>query len=355
MTKKAMTKYGIGTFLGTVHDYLSVYLPDRRNLSPHTIESYRETLNQLVDFIKEYHKVPLLDLAFEMLTAEAITAFLDAAERERGISISSRNNRLAAVKAFVKYAASRNIAYAAVLEEMNKVSVKKPNKAVTIDYMSMEAISAIVEQTDLSSPLGLRDRTMLILLYDTGARIQELVGIKLKDLRLGKSPTVTVLGKRSKVRTIPLMARTVEYLKKYIAEHHNGVPVVSDAPLFYSEMHGERFALSDRRVRYILKNYADKAREVCSEVPENVHPHMFRHSRAMHLYQSGMDLTLVSEWLGHADLETTRVYAHADTEHKRAAIAKATPINSPLTKKLNSDRFTITDEETIKRLTGLHK
>jgi len=355
MTNTMMTKYGVGTFFRAIHDYIEVYLPKQRNLSSHTINSYRVTLNQLVDFVAEHNKVPLMDLTFEMLTEETVTAFLDSLEAERGNAISSRNTRLAAVKAFAKYAADRNIAYAAIREELKKVAVKKPNKVETIEYMSMDAISAIVEQTDLSSPLGLRDKTMLILLYDTGARVQELVSIKLKDLKFGRHPTVTVLGKRNKIRTIPIMERTVQYLQKYLLEYHSGVSSFSDAPLFYSEIHGERQPLSDRRIRYLLNDYADKARQNCPEVPENVHPHMFRHSRAMHLYQNGMDLTLVSEWLGHSQLETTKIYAHADTEHKRIAIAKATAGSSPLLSKLDPERFTISDDETLKRLTGLLK
>jgi site-specific recombinase XerD len=355
MTKTMMTQYGFGTFFSAIHDYLDVYLPKQRNLSKHTQDSYREALNQLVDFVVSFKKIQMLDVTFEMLTAETVTAFLDSLETERGNAISSRNTRFAAIRAFLKWSAGRNIAYVAILEEMKKVVAKKPNKAEAIEYMSMDAITAIVEQTDISKPLGLRDRTMLILLYDTGARVQELAGIKLKDLRLGKKPTVTVHGKGNKIRAVPLMERTVQYLKKYMLEFHTGVPTISDAPLFYSVTHGEQYQLTDRRVRYLLKAYADRARQTCVEVPENVHPHMFRHSRAMHLYQNGMDLTLVSQWLGHANLEVTQVYAHADTEHKRNAIAKATPENSVLFSKLNPERYTITDEDALKRLVGLRK
>jgi len=350
-----ITKFGSGTLFGAIHDYLKIYLPKQRNLSIHTQNSYRLALDQLIDFIKAQKKVPIEDVTFEMLTAEAMAAFLDSLEAERGHEISSRNTRLAAIRAFLKYAADRNVVNVAILQEVKKVVTKKPDKAESISHMSMEAITAIVEQTDLSTPLGLRDRTMLILLYDTGARVQELVGIKLKDLRFGKTPTVTVLGKRNKIRTIPIMERTVQHLKKYLLEFHSGVPTVSDAPLFYSVSHGEQHPLTDRRVRYLLKDYADRARQTCIEIPLNVHPHMFRHSRAMHLYQNGMDLTLVSQWLGHANLEVTQVYAHADTEHKRAAIAKATPENSALFSKLNPERYTITDEDALKRLVGLRK
>jgi len=350
-----ITRYGSGTLFGAIHDFLKVYLSKQRNLSIHTQDSYRQSLEQLIDFIRTFRKIPIEDVTFDMLSEETITGFLDSFEIDRGNEISSRNTRLAAIRAFLKYAAERNIVNVAILQEVKKVVVKKPNKPEVVEHMSMEAITAIVEQTNMSTPIGLRDRTMLILLYDTGARVAELVGIRLKDLRFGKHPTVTVLGKRNKLRTVPILERTVEYLKRYLMEFHKGVPAVSDAPLFYSASHGEQHSLSDRRVRYLLKEYADRAREICIEVPLNVHPHMFRHSRAMHLYQNGMDLTLVSQWLGHANLDVTRVYAHADTEHKRAAIAKATPVDSALFAMLNPERFIVTDEDALKRLVGLKK
>ena len=350
-----ITKYGAGTLFGAIHDYLKVYLPKQRNLSEHTQNSYREALNQLVDFVKRQSKVPLQDVTFEMLTEGMISDFLDSLETERGNTISSRNTRLAAIRAFLKYAADRNVVNVAILQEMKNVTLKKPDKVETISYMSMAAITAIVEQTDLSARNGLRDRTMLILLYDTGARVQELVGIQLKDLHLGNTPTVILHGKNGKIRSVPLMERTVDYLKKYLLESHGGNLATSTEPLFYTVSHDEKHSLSDRRVRYLLSDYADSAQSVCLEVPERVHPHMFRHSRAMHLYQNGMDLTLVSQWLGHANLETTQIYAHADTEHKRTAISKATSDASPLSANLNAQRMTISDEETLKRLTGLHR
>jgi site-specific recombinase XerD len=355
MSNTMFTKYGLGSLFGAIHDYLEVYLPKQRNLSAHTQKSYRESLEALVDFIKVYNKVQIQDVTFEMLTEPALTSFLDSLETERGYKISSRNTRRTAIRAFMKYAADRNVVNVAVLQEVNKVAAKKPNQVETVDYMSMDAITAIVEQTDMSSPLGLRDRTMLIMLYDTAARVSELVGIKLKDLRFGKKPTVILHGKNGKIRSVPLSDRTVQYLKKFLLEYHADVPLSSGVPMFYSVIHGEQHPLSDRRVRYLLRDYADKARANCLEVPENVHPHQFRHSRAMHLYQNGMDLTLISQWLGHSQLETTQIYAHADTEHKRIAIAKATPGHSPLFAKLNPDRYTITDEDALKRLVGLRK
>jgi len=355
MQNNMFTKYGLGNLFGAIHDYLESYLLKQRNLSPHTQKSYRESLAALVDFVKTYNNVPLQNVTFEMLTEPTLTAFLDSLETERGNKISSRNIRRAAIRAFMKYAADRNVINVAVLQEIDKVVVKKSDKVESVEYMSMEAITAIVEQTDISHNHGLRDRTMLILLYDTAARVSELVGIKLRDLRFGKSPTIILYGKNRKMRSVPLSDKTVTYIKKYLLEYHTDVPMSSGAPMFYSVIYGEQCPLSDRRVRYLLRDYANKARTTCSEVPESVHPHQFRHSRAMHLYQNGMDLTLVSQWLGHANLETTQIYAHADTEHKRIAIANATPSHSPLFNKLNADRFTITDEDALKRLVGLRK
>jgi site-specific recombinase XerD len=346
-------KTGTNSLFAHIHDYLKVYLPKQRNLSKHTINSYRGALELLVDFVKTQKQVPLTDVTFEMLTAGTITAFLNSLESDRGCCVSTRNTRLAAIRAFVKYTADRDISTAAVLKELKNVAVKKPDKVEVIDYMSMTAISAIVEQTNAGSPNGLRDRTFLILMYDTGARVQEMIGITLRDLRFGRTPTIILHGKGRKTRTVPLMERSVQHLQKYLAEFHPDTPRFSEFPLFYVVTHDEPHPLTDRRIRYLLKDYAGKAREHCPEVPENVHPHMFRHSRAMHLYQNGMDLTLVSQWLGHLNLETTQVYAHADTEHKRAAIAAATPPDTPLYSKLNPERFTVNDEEILKRLVGL--
>lgn len=348
-----MIKFGNSTLFKLIHDYLKIYLPKQRKLSHNTIRSYREALELLIDFVKVQKNIPLQDVTFEMLTTETVTDYLDYLEEERGCSVSTRNNRLAALRAFLEYSADRDVTTAVVLNDMKKVPLKKSDKIQAINYMSMAAITAIVEQTDAASPKGLRDRVFMILMYDTGARIQEMIDIRLCDFRLGKTSTVLLHGKGRKIRSVPLMEKTVQHLRKYISAFHYDIPLSPEVPLFYSEIHGQRNPLSDRHIRYLLKDYGNKAREVCLEVPENIHPHLWRHSRAMHLYQQGMDLTLVSQWLGHANLETTLVYAHADTEHKRKAIAAATPVDNPLNTKLSPERFTVSDEDTLKRLTGL--
>lgn len=336
-----------------IHDYLKIYLPKQRNVSSNTILSYRKALEELLDYVKEREQIPLGSISLEHLTADTIFSFLEYLELEKGCSISTSNARFAALRAFMDYAADHDVALVANLNKLKKVPFKKPADTDAVDYMSMAAITAIIEQPDANTPKGLRDRFFMILLYDTGARVQEVLNIKLSDLQLGRLPKVTLFGKGRKTRVVLLMEKTVQHLKKYLSVFHDNAAQDGDAPLFYSIIHGNKQRLSDRRVRYILQTYGEQARYVCPEVPENVYPHLFRHSRAMHLYQEGMDLTLVSQWLGHSQLETTQIYAHADTEHKRRAIEAAKPQDNPLYSKLNSARYTVTDEETLKRLTGL--
>ena len=200
----------------------------------------------------------------------------------------------------------------------------------------------------------MRDRFILLLMYDTAVRLQELIDIRICDIRLGKTPVLTIKrGKGSKTREVPLMKQTVEHYLNYRQAFHPGEGDYSDCPLFYMTRRGVKTPLDSSTVRKLVITYGETAHKRCRDVPEHIHPHMLRHSRAMHLYQHGMDLTLVSQWLGHASLETTLIYAYADTEMKRKAIESAMPVGNPLIKKLNSKRYTVTDDEMLKKLYGL--
>ena len=317
------------------------------------MRAYRKALDGLLDYVKEQEHIPLGNVMFEHLSSGTILSYIDYLGTECGCSPATCNARFAAIRAFLDYASDRDITIVAVLNELRKAPFKKMENTSPVEYMSMEAVSAIVMQTDDSTQKGMRDRVFIMLMYDTGARVQEITGIRLCDIQLDGTPKATLHGKGNKIRTVPLMERTASHLKKYISVFHPDPVPAQDAPLFYSVIRGQRNNLTDRLVRYMLRKYGEKARVVCPEVPENIHPHMLRHSRAMHLYQEGMALELISQWLGHSHLKTTQIYAFADTEHKRKAIAAATPPDSPLYSKLNSPKYTLTDEEVLKKLTGL--
>jgi len=302
-----------------VRDFLKVYLPKERKCSNHTIRAYRKSLELLFEFVKTKKKVPLHKIKFDMIDRTILSEFLDYLENERNCSVSTRNHRLNCIRAFYAYAAEEDVSAVAYLEEIKKVeSAKVPEKLVS--HMSETAIKAILSQPNVEKSKGLRDMFIMLLLYKTGARIQELMDIRLHDLQFGKAPKVLLRGKGGKNRYVPLRDNITSHLKEYLRVFHSDADIYSDEYLFFAVRNGTKKRMTEDNVRHFIQNYGEAARKECLEVPENVHPHLFRHSCAMNLYQNGVELTLISQWLGHSDLETTLIYAHADTEIKRKAI-----------------------------------
>lgn len=333
-----------------LHDYLKKYLPDQKYASPNTVKAYRTALNQFFKYVVQEKSIPLSEITFPVLDYDMVNAYLDWLVSEKKCSPATRNHRLTCIRSFFAYTASRSTEYMAYQAALSKIPKQKAGKT-TVEYMSEEAVQTILKQPDTSTRQGIRDQFFMVLLYDTAARVQEMLDLKVCDIRPGKTPTATLLGKGSKVRTVPLMPETMEHFQNYLNVYHEGEGRYSTQPLFYVVQHGTRNPMSDDNVRKFLKKYGDLARKICPEVPENIHPHLWRHSRSMHLYQHGMDLTLLSQWLGHANLETSLIYAYADTEQKRRAIEKS--MGRKVTGGINIPRFTISDEDTIKRLYGL--
>ena len=337
---------------GLIRDFFRVYLPTQKNSSPHTIKAYKFAFDALLVFVKEQKNVALAAVTFEMIDSKMLSSYLDAVEAN-GSSVSTRNHRLASIRAFYAYAAMIEPTTIIHYDQIRKVPMKKSNEPKIVRHMSEEAVSVILAQPDATTTKGLRDQFMLLMFYDTGARIAEILNIKLRDIKLGTTPTVTLLGKGGKTRVVPLSEKAANHFHNYIGVFHPNESQYSDQYLFYTIIHGRKRLMSETAVRDMMTHYCNMARESNSDVPTKIFPHLWRHSRAMHLYQHGMDLTLVSQWLGHANLETTIVYAHADTEHKRRAIEAAVPQDSPLKSFTNAERFTINDDDMLKRLYGL--
>ncbi|MBR2913257.1 MAG: tyrosine-type recombinase/integrase [Oscillospiraceae bacterium] len=336
--------------LTMIHDFFLIYLPNRRKCSPHTIQAYRTAVEQLVDYASKQLHCRLTAITFDVLDCSMIASFLDSLE-QRGCSISTRNHKLKAIRALFAYAAMMDISLSRYYKELDKIPLKKCETPSGIEFLTEAEVRALFEQPDTSTNKGVRDLLVMIMLYDTGARIQELLNVRICDIQFAKSPTVQVLGKGGKYRFIPIMPKTVEHLRRYMELFHPGKTEYAHEYLFYTERRGIRAQMSDDNVRKLLRSYADSARSSCPSMPNNLHPHHFRHSRAMHLYQHGMELALVSQWLGHANLETTLIYAHADTEMKRRAIEKASSdICNVGTDATMPDSF---DDDTLKRLYGL--
>lgn len=335
-----------------VHDFFKVYLPNERKYSPNTIRAYQKAMELLLDFVKKQKSIPLNKITFEMIDRKTLSQFLDHLESERKCSVSTRNHRLQCIRAFYNYAAESDVTTVVHWEEIKKVDVAREPKKM-VEHMSETAVQAILAQPDTTKRKGLRDMFLMLFLYKTGARIQELLDIQLRDIQFGNAPRVVLHGKGSKVRSVPLRENTAQHLKEYLKMFHPDEGIYSEQYLFFVERGGMKKRMAEDTARHLVHTYGEVARLVCTEVPENVHPHLFRHSCAMSMYQNGVDLSLVSQWLGHAHLETTLIYAHADTELKRKAIEKSVPVDSPLKQHINADRYKVNDEDDLKLLVGL--
>lgn len=240
----------------------------------------------------------------------------------------------------------------ACVNDLCTIPQKKVAKTTVIKFFSESALKTILEQPDARKKKGLRNLFFMILMYDTGARNQELLDIRLSDIHFeGESPYVIITGKGGKTRLVPVMQKTVEHFRKYVDVFHSNNSFGSH--LFYIEQKGTRSAMSPDCSEKFVKKYGAAARNVNPKVPESLHCHMFRHSRSMHLYKSGMPMVLLAEWLGHAQISSTLVYANADTEMKKEAIAKATSKLNPLLSGEIEYLEWEDDEALIKHLYGL--
>lgn len=312
-------------FFKTVREFLTVYLPKQRCFSPNTVASYKIALNLFVDFMIAEKQVPLHKISFAHFKAEIVFDFLDWLQVQRKCSSSTRNQRLMALKSFVKYASVMDVAQMSLYVELSKVPIQKTAKTI-VEHLTEDALKALLSQPSSKRRSDVRNRFFMIFMYDTAARCQEVLSLRLKDFELNtKSPYVYLHGKGNKTRTVPLMVKTVEHYKAYLEQFHPLETRSNDSFLFYTTIHGQTGPMSPDNVEKFMKSYGKKAKEICSDVPNRVHPHQIRHTRAIHLYRGGMPLALLSEFLGHATISTTQVYAYADTEMKRKALLKISP------------------------------
>lgn len=260
---------------------------------------------------------------------------------------STRNQRLACIRSFFTYAAAAEPSLAIYLADLAPIPRLNGPAAAPVKYMTTDAVAALLAAPDPATRLGLRDQFFMILMYDLAARDGEMLALTLADID-ARRLTVDLLGKGSKPRRLPITSQTARHFGRYTAVFHPSPEPA--APLFYTVRNHRPARMSDDNVARFIRQHAATAKARCPDIPDRVHPHMLRHSRAMHLYQAGMPLALLTEWLGHADPETTLVYAHADTEMKRHALEKANNATSqsPLPAPLWHDR-----DDIIQRLCGL--
>lgn len=302
--------------------FLSEYLPVQKNASKNTIFSYRDTFKLLLRYCQEQRSLPVEKLTMDVFTHNLIEDFLKWLEESRRCSISTRNQRLAAIHSFFRYAQYEDPSGILHFQKVISIPVKKTAKPV-VPYLTPDAIQLLLAQPDKTTTKGRRNLTLLGTLYDSGCRVQELADLRVRDIIMDISPVLIITGKGNKVRRVPLMNNTLTLLKQYITENSLDKPWKSDYPLFVNKQHNK---LTKEGISYIVSKYAALARNTSATiVPNVVTPHMFRHSKAMHLLQAGVNLIYIRDFLGHEDIKTTEIYAKCDTELKRQAIENAYP------------------------------
>lgn len=302
-----------------VTGFLSEYLPKQKNASKNTVSSYRDTFKLLIRYCQEQKNIYAERLQLSMLTHELIKDFLNWLETEKRCSISTRNQRLAAIHSFFRYAQYEEPDGIFHFQKIISMPVKKaPNPS--IPYLTTDAMQLLLSLPDKTTAKGRRDLTLLSILYDSGCRVQELADLRVRDVILNNPAVLILTGKGNKVRRVPLLKNSLILLEHYIHENSLDKQWKSDYPLFTNKQHNK---LTKEGVAYIISQYVHLAREVSTIVPEKVTPHMFRHSKAMHLLQANVNLIYIRDFLGHEDIKTTEIYAKCDTELKRQAIENA--------------------------------
>ena len=296
--------------------YFSSYLPTTCGFSPNTCNSYRDTFKLLLLYFQTEKGIEANCLELRVLTRELVLDFLDWLESHRGVSATTRNQRLAALKAFAHFIQYRHPECLEHCTDIASIRPKKHEKPI-IPFLTEDELRTLLAQPDPSTQQGLRDLALISLLYDSGARVQELIDLRIMDIRLVNPAMVTLTGKGRKARMVPLMKDTCKLLDTYMRNYHLGAKPLT-SPLFFSKT-GQ--PLTRYGVTYILKKYASTASLKC----EKISPHVLRHTKAMHLLRAGVNMIYIRDFLGHVDISTTDIYARIDAEMKRKVFEEKVP------------------------------
>ena len=298
--------------------FLTHHLAAQRNLSPNTIRAYRDAFALFLRFCRDGRGIPPERLCLKDIDVSLVEAFLDHLEDDRRVSIRTRNHRLAVLHSFCRYVQLEAPDHILRCQRILAIPSRRQARKL-VGYLSREHLAEILAQPDLRSPGGRRDAVLLSVLYDTGARVQELIDMTAGDVRLEPPAQVRLLGKGRKVRAVPLMEPTADLLRDHLRENGLDRPEKSEEPVFENRQGGR---LTRWGVRYILDKHVRAARDARPGFKQPVSPHTLRHTKGMHLVHAGVSLELIRDFLGHQDAATTQLYARANIEMQRKALEK---------------------------------
>lgn len=306
-----------------LQDFFDSHLPNLRGMSPNTIQSYRDSVVLLLRFLASHKNHPVSSLDLEDLGPQEVQSFLDYLESERKNTTTTRNIRLSAVHSFFRFVAARRPDRLEHAQRILGIPFKKTHSRI-IDYLEYDEIEKILSLIDCTTPKGRRDYTLLATMFNTGARVQEILDLKASDLQLTKPFQLHLMGKGRKQRCCPLWPQTAKLLRRLSKELQ--IDLRSDVRIFQN---CRGAPLTRFGVRYILNNCLTHAQaSIPSLLSKRLHPHSMRHSTAVALIKSGVDLSTISQWLGHSSPNTTNRYAAIDLDMKRKAIASVKPVKA---------------------------
>jgi site-specific recombinase XerD len=298
--------------------FFSHYLPVQKGLAVNTILAYRDAIKLLLCYASDTLNKSVEQLCVEDIDESLVLDFLEHVESTRGCTPRTRNARLAAIRAFFSFIAREEPCLLLHCQKIRTIPLKRTEHK-TVDYLEENQMQALLDSVDINARNGVRDKALLLLLYNTGARVSESVQLKMADLRLDGTAQVKLLGKGQKYRSCPLWPETVEALQDYLKQRTAKDPAVQQLFLNANGSPITRFG-----VRHIIGKYATLAKNQCPSIAAKaVNPHTIRHTTAMHLLRAGNDVNMVSYWLGHADTNTTHIYVEIDMEMKRRMLQKA--------------------------------
>ncbi len=309
-------------FFAITYEFLETFLPRQAGRSPCTVKSYREALTLFRRYVLEVLGMSIAEFTFAKCNRECLLGFMEYLSAS-GCAPSTRNQRLAALKSYLWFAADKDVTLQSIsLTACRVPQCKAPDPERKV--LSEKAATAILSQP-ADTRMGLRDRTIMVLLYDTAIRLAEILNLRLGDLMLDvDEPYIRVMGKGGKERIIAVSEPAVEHLRQYITFYRDADHPCTDL-LFYTIIKGVAGKMSGGNVERFMQQYADMARESCPDVPHRVYPHMFRRTRATHMYQDGVDIRLISRILGHVYLDTTKTYAIPSLGMMRKAMESSVP------------------------------
>ncbi len=328
-------------FFSFARDYLHVYLPTVQRRSPRTIEAYRIALECFLAYLAEEERVARAQVTFDHFDRPHLKGWVAWMAEERHYAPPTIALRLSVVRTFLAYCSHEDLSLMALSQAAKSLrSPAAPKKP--IEYLTQPEIRAVLGAFDGSTAKSRRNRMLMILLYDTAARVGEITGLTLQDLWLAKPGHVTLTGKGNKTRTVPLTTKTIDHLHVYLAEFHpNTAELPALRPVFYSLHHGQPIRLSTDTVAEVVDKAAHVAHSRCPSVPEHICCHLLRKTKAMDLYQQGIPLPIIMRLLGHENMSTTAAfYAFATVDMMREAVDAATPvINAPAARRLTQDKL----------------